>query len=106
VDVVREMAMHFEAAGNWKRAVEALGAAAQHAEHRHARAEAAELRERAQRIEMREAKLPKAGIRDELPSPQDERRIDRDEFALSGDSSIRPSKNLTESGQEFDDFIF
>ncbi len=53
-DVTREMAMHFEAAGSWKRAVEALRLAAQHAERRHAHAESAELRQRAERIEMRE----------------------------------------------------
>ncbi len=49
-DVAREMAAHYEAAGNWTRAVAALHAAAKHAERRTAHAEAAELHERAQRI--------------------------------------------------------
>ncbi len=49
-DVSREMAMHYEAAGNWRRAVDALRAAAQHAEQRKAHAEAADLHEQAQRV--------------------------------------------------------
>jgi len=47
--VAREMAMHFEAAGDWRRAVHALRAAANHAQQRHADAEAAELLEHALR---------------------------------------------------------
>jgi hypothetical protein len=49
-DVAREMAMHFEAAGCWQRAVEALRVAARHAERRLAHVEAAELLERAEKI--------------------------------------------------------
>jgi DNA-binding winged helix-turn-helix (wHTH) protein len=49
-DVAREMATHYEAAGNWQRAATALNAAARHAELRKAHAEAAELREHAQRL--------------------------------------------------------
>jgi predicted ATPase/DNA-binding winged helix-turn-helix (wHTH) protein len=49
-DVAREMAMHFEAAGCWQRAAEALRVAAQHAERRLAHVEAAELLERAEKI--------------------------------------------------------
>jgi predicted ATPase len=45
--VAREMAMHYEAAGNWQRALAALRTAARHALQRQAHAEAAELLERA-----------------------------------------------------------
>jgi hypothetical protein len=44
------MAMHFEAAGDWRRAVDALCEAARHAQQRHAEAEAAESLEHAMRI--------------------------------------------------------
>jgi len=50
-DVAREMAMHYEAAGNWERAASALASAARNAERREAHAEAAELREQGQRME-------------------------------------------------------
>ena len=50
-DVAREMAMHYEAAGSWQRAAAALHTAAQHATHRKAHAEAAELHDQAQRME-------------------------------------------------------
>jgi DNA-binding winged helix-turn-helix (wHTH) protein len=49
-DVAREMATHYEAAGNWQRAAAALDAAAQHAERRQAHAEGGELREQARRV--------------------------------------------------------
>jgi DNA-binding winged helix-turn-helix (wHTH) protein len=48
--VAREMASHFEAAGDWPRAVQALRGAADHARQRRALAEAAELLENALRI--------------------------------------------------------
>ena len=48
--VAREMAMHYEAAGNWYRAATALHAAAGHAQNRRAHADAAELLERALRL--------------------------------------------------------
>jgi predicted ATPase len=48
--VQREMAFHFEAAGSWARAVNALRAAASHAHLRHAYAEATELLEHSLRI--------------------------------------------------------
>lgn len=48
--VAREMAMHYEAAGEWRGAVQALCAAASHARLRHADAEAAELLEHGLRI--------------------------------------------------------
>jgi predicted ATPase/DNA-binding winged helix-turn-helix (wHTH) protein len=51
-DVAREMAMHFEAAGDWQRAERSLESAADHAERRSAHAEAAELRQHAQRVAM------------------------------------------------------
>ncbi|MGP8253366.1 MAG: AAA family ATPase [Terracidiphilus sp.] len=52
-DVAREMAMHFEAAGEMKRAAQALRAAATHAADRNAHLEAAELNDRAAQIEAR-----------------------------------------------------
>jgi DNA-binding winged helix-turn-helix (wHTH) protein len=52
-DVAREMAMHFEAAGEMKRAALALRAAATHAADRNAQFEAAELNDRAAQIEAR-----------------------------------------------------
>jgi predicted ATPase len=42
-NVAREMAMHYEAAGNWKRATSALRTAARHAHQRQAYSEAAQL---------------------------------------------------------------
>ena len=42
-NVAREMAMHYEAAGNWKRATSALRIAARHAHQRQAYSEAAQL---------------------------------------------------------------
>jgi len=48
--VAREMAMHFEAAGDWSRAATALHAAARHAQNRRAHADAAELLEHALRL--------------------------------------------------------
>lgn len=45
--VSREMAMHYEAAGDWTRAADSLRAAARHAQQRGAYADAAELLERA-----------------------------------------------------------
>ena len=42
-DVAREMAMHYESAGNWKRATGALRTAARHAHQRQAYSEAAQL---------------------------------------------------------------
>ncbi len=50
--VAREVAMHYEAAGERKRAARALRAAARHAEERNAHSEAAELSERAAKIEV------------------------------------------------------
>jgi predicted ATPase/DNA-binding winged helix-turn-helix (wHTH) protein len=52
-DVAREMAVHFEAAGELKRAAQALRAAAAHAAERNAQFEAAELNARAAQIEAR-----------------------------------------------------
>jgi predicted ATPase len=49
-DVAREMALHYEAAGDWQRAATALRTAARHAQRRQAHAEAAELLERTLRI--------------------------------------------------------
>jgi DNA-binding winged helix-turn-helix (wHTH) protein len=46
-DVAREMALHYEAAGEWRPAIDALQAAAKRAEQRAAATEAAELRQQA-----------------------------------------------------------
>jgi predicted ATPase len=48
--VAREMAIHYEAAGDWLRAAGALRAAAQHARERQSPAEAEELTQRALRV--------------------------------------------------------
>jgi predicted ATPase len=48
--VAREMATHYEAAGDWSRAATALHAAARHAQNRRAHADAAELLEHALRL--------------------------------------------------------
>lgn len=48
--VAREMALHYEAAGNWRPGVNALRSAARYAEERDAHAEAVDLLERALRI--------------------------------------------------------
>jgi predicted ATPase/DNA-binding winged helix-turn-helix (wHTH) protein len=49
-DVAREMAMHYEAAGEWQRAADSLNDAATHARQRHAFDEAEELKQRARRM--------------------------------------------------------
>jgi predicted ATPase/DNA-binding winged helix-turn-helix (wHTH) protein len=49
-NVAREMAIHYEAAGNWPRAIACLRTAARHALDRKARAEAAELLDRALKV--------------------------------------------------------
>jgi predicted ATPase len=51
-DVAREMAVHFEAAGSWQRAADALHSAARHAQVRQAHVQAAELMEHARRLEL------------------------------------------------------
>jgi predicted ATPase len=49
-DVARELAMHFEAAGEWVRTAQALRAAAENALRRGAREESVELMEHALRL--------------------------------------------------------
>jgi predicted ATPase len=49
-DVAREMAMHFEAGGDWQRASDALRSAAMRARQRHAYSDAVELLEQALRV--------------------------------------------------------
>lgn len=48
--VAREMAMHYEEAGNWARAVKSLRSAARHAQQRRAHSEAVQLLEQALRV--------------------------------------------------------
>ncbi len=66
--VAREIALHYEAAGDWRLGVNALRSAARYAEERHAHAEAVELLERALRIaEHRiEAQGEASAVRSEL----------------------------------------
>jgi predicted ATPase/DNA-binding winged helix-turn-helix (wHTH) protein len=49
-NVAREIALHYEAAGNWQRAIASLRTAASHAIHRRAHTEAAELLDHALRL--------------------------------------------------------
>jgi predicted ATPase/DNA-binding winged helix-turn-helix (wHTH) protein len=73
--VAREMAMHYEAAGEWKSAAQALRVAANHARQRHADAEAAELLEHGLRVveNLSEADRTAAAceMRDELVQARD-----------------------------------
>lgn len=73
--VAREMAAHYEKAGAWQRAFNALRAAALHAEQRQAFAEAAELREHAEELSLRHADALMDDLDwNELTWPVDERR--------------------------------
>jgi DNA-binding winged helix-turn-helix (wHTH) protein len=68
--VAREMALHYEAAGNWRLGVNALRSAARYAEERDAHAEAVDLLERALRIAENSSEAQDrsaaAALRDEL----------------------------------------
>jgi predicted ATPase/DNA-binding winged helix-turn-helix (wHTH) protein len=66
--VAREMAMHYEAAGDWRRAVQALRAAASHAQQRQADAEAAELLENALRIAKHLSETERSSAESEINS--------------------------------------
>jgi predicted ATPase len=68
--VAREIAMHYEAAGNWRLGAQALRTAAQYAGARGAQAEAAELLERALHLagHRSEAGADAAALREELDS--------------------------------------
>jgi predicted ATPase len=106
-NVAREMAMHYEAAGDWHHALSALRVAARHALERHAVAEAAELLERALRLteNLRESEREAAA-----------RQLARDLDNLDGtleamekaqeDDQRASVKSLTNSGWELDDFVF
>jgi len=64
--VAREMATHYEAAGEWRSAVQALRAAAEHAQQRHANAEAAELLARGLRIAENLKETDRAAVEREM----------------------------------------
>lgn len=65
-NVAREMAMHFEAAAQWERAVNALRLAANHARQRSAHAEAVQLVEHALRLVGNLADAERAGMESDL----------------------------------------
>jgi predicted ATPase len=64
--VAREMALHFEAAGDWRRALAALRDAARHARQREAHAEGAELLEQALRLTQNLGDGERAPVESEL----------------------------------------
>ena len=66
--VAREMALHFEAAGDWRRAVQALRGAADYARQRQAAAEAAELLDNALRVAANLPELERVAIVREIRS--------------------------------------
>jgi predicted ATPase len=66
--VAREMAMHYEAAGDVPRAMAALRASARQAQQRHAHTDAAELLERALRIAQNLNGAPRASAIEEIRS--------------------------------------
>ena len=66
--VAREMAMHFEAAGEWRRAIQALRAAAQHAHARQSCEEATELLERALEISSNLSQSERASLAEAMRS--------------------------------------
>ncbi len=60
--VAREMAMHHEAAGDWRSAAAALRMAARHAQQRHAHAESVELLENAMRLTEKLSGIERAAV--------------------------------------------
>jgi predicted ATPase len=65
--VAREMAMHYEVAGDWVRAIDALRVAARQAEQRQAFADAAELLERAVRIAQNLSGVEREAVEQDIP---------------------------------------
>ena len=65
-NVAREMAMHYEAAGNWQRAAIALRAAARHAQQRQAYSEAAQLLEQTLRIAENLSEIDRRNVGQEI----------------------------------------
>ncbi len=66
VNVAEEMAMHYEAAGNWSRAIEVVCAAARNAHQRRAYSEAASLYEQALRLAENLSGPPRETTADEI----------------------------------------
>jgi predicted ATPase len=106
-NVAREMAMHYEAAGDWRHALSALRVAARHALERHALAEAAELLQRALRLteNLRESERESAARQLARDLDNLDGTLEALEQAPAGDQTASP-KSLTNSGWELDDFVF
>jgi predicted ATPase len=64
--VAREIAMHFEAAGDWRRAIPSLRTAAVHADQRHSHAESIEILEHALRIALNLSDIERKPVEREL----------------------------------------
>ena len=93
--VAREMAMHYEVAGDWLRAVDALRIAARQAQQRRSFADAAELLERAMRIAQN-----LKGVEREA-AEQDIRR----ELAVAGEAQNQPAKHPRKTPQKASRFL-
>jgi predicted ATPase len=106
-NVAREMAMHYEAAGDWQRTVSALRTAARHALERHALAESAELLERALRVAENLRENERLAASRELCTDLDNLRGTREALEkVQEGGRTATSKSLTNSGRELDDFVF
>ena len=92
-DVVREMAMHYEAAGNWKRATSALRMAARHAHQRQAYSEAAQLLQHSLGIAENMNDAERDVIEREIQS-----ELEMARFAMEG------TKQLQNASEEIDGF--
>jgi len=92
--VAREMAMHYEAAHDWQRAVRALRAAAQQAVERKAHAEAGELLDRALRLAENLQENERATTIGQIQS----------QLAIAGDAIVPGQSPGGESPEKLDDF--
>ena len=101
-NVAREMATHFEAAGDWQRATIALRDAARHAQQRQAYTEAAQLLQHSLSIAENLNEAARRIVEQEIQAEMETcasrwRKLD---------GSTRCLKKLTDSGWELDNFIF
>jgi predicted ATPase len=92
-NVAREMAMHYEAAGNWKRAITALRTAARHAHQRQAYSEAAQLLQHSLGITENLNDAERGVIEQEIQSELKMARI-----------SVKGTKVLQNASEEIDGF--
>jgi predicted ATPase len=88
--VAREMAMHYEVAGDWPRAIDALRVAARQAEQRQAFADAAELLERAVRIAQNLSGVELETVEHEIPR----------ELIVARDAQNLPTKRPAKASQK------